>query len=119
LWAAAANDQITYHFHLSLYAVTWFFRVAVFAGPVLAYTLTKRICLGLTYREREAAEHGRETGRIVMSPDGGFTEITEPVTVTASALPPRVGIGDLTGAGPGQAPEQRATHDPAAPTSGM
>jgi ubiquinol-cytochrome c reductase cytochrome b subunit len=88
LWAAAANDQFAYHFHLSLYAVTWFFRVAVFAGPVLAYTLTRRICLGLTYWERETAEHGRETGRIVMSPDGGFTEVTEPVAATASALDP-------------------------------
>ncbi|GAA2103470.1 cytochrome b [Actinomadura alba] len=92
LWAAASNDQIAYHFHLSLYTVTWFFRVAVFAGPVLAYTLTRRICLGLTYREQEAAEHGRQTGRIVMSPNGGFTEVTEPVAV-ASAPGPRVGIG--------------------------
>ncbi len=33
LWAAAGNDQIAYHFHLDLYAVTWFFRAAVFAGP--------------------------------------------------------------------------------------
>jgi ubiquinol-cytochrome c reductase cytochrome b subunit len=78
LWAAAANDQIAYHLHLDLYAVTWFFRIAVFAGPLLAYTLTQRICLGLTARERDEAEHGRPTGRIVMSPDGGFSEITEP-----------------------------------------
>src|SRR5207344_3644998 len=41
LWAAAANDQIAYHFHLDLYTITWFFRVAVFAGPLLAYTLTQ------------------------------------------------------------------------------
>jgi ubiquinol-cytochrome c reductase cytochrome b subunit len=79
LWAAAANDQIAYHFHLDLYAVTWFFRVAVFAGPLLAYTLTQRICIGLTRREREEAEHGRPTGRIVMTSDGGFREVTEPV----------------------------------------
>jgi ubiquinol-cytochrome c reductase cytochrome b subunit len=78
LWAAAANDQIAYHFHLDLYSVTWFFRVAVFAGPLLAYTLTQRICHGLTSREQEEAEHGRKTGRIVMSPGGGFSEITEP-----------------------------------------
>jgi ubiquinol-cytochrome c reductase cytochrome b subunit len=39
LWAAAANDQIAYHLQLDLYAVTWFFRIAVFAGPPLAYTL--------------------------------------------------------------------------------
>src|SRR6266568_950013 len=79
LWAAAANDQIAYHLQLDLYAVTWFFRIAVFAGPPLAYTLTQRICLGLTRQERDEAEHGHPTGRIVMSPDGGFSEITEPV----------------------------------------
>jgi ubiquinol-cytochrome c reductase cytochrome b subunit len=78
LWAAAANDQIAYHFQLDLYAVTWFFRIAVIAGPPLAYALTQRICLGLTARERDEAEHGRPTGRIVMSPGGGFSEITEP-----------------------------------------
>jgi ubiquinol-cytochrome c reductase cytochrome b subunit len=79
LWAAAANDQIAYHFQLDLYAVNWFFRLAVFAGPLLAYTITQRICLGLTYRDQDEAEHGHKTGRIVMSPDGGFSEITEPV----------------------------------------
>jgi ubiquinol-cytochrome c reductase cytochrome b subunit len=80
LWAAAANDQIAYHFSLDLYAVTWFFRVAVLAGPPLAYALTQRICLGLARREREEAEHGHKTGRIVMSPNGGYSEITRPVT---------------------------------------
>jgi ubiquinol-cytochrome c reductase cytochrome b subunit len=79
LWAAAANDQIAYHLHIGLYTVTWVFRVAVFAGPVLAFVLTRRICRGLSAREREEAEHGHETGRIVMSPDGGFSEISEPV----------------------------------------
>jgi ubiquinol-cytochrome c reductase cytochrome b subunit len=79
LWAAAANDQIAYHLQVDLYAVTWFFRLAVFAGPLLAYTLTQRICLGLVRRELDEAKHGRKTGRIVMSPDGGFSEITEPV----------------------------------------
>ena len=79
LWAAAANDQIAHQIGLNLYAVTWSFRIAVLAGPPLAYTLTQRICVGLTRREREETEHGRPTGRIVMSPDGGFSEITGPV----------------------------------------
>ncbi len=79
LWAASSNDQIAYHIGLDLYTVTWFFRVTVFAGPPLAYTLTQRICLGLTRREREETKHGRKTGRIVMSPDGGFSEITQPI----------------------------------------
>jgi ubiquinol-cytochrome c reductase cytochrome b subunit len=79
LWAAAANDQIAYHLSISLYAVTWFFRVAVLAGPVLAYMITERMCLGLARRDRDEAEHGRETGRIVMTPEGGYREIREPV----------------------------------------
>jgi ubiquinol-cytochrome c reductase cytochrome b subunit len=37
------------------------------------------MCLGLARRDRDEAEHGRETGRIVMSPDGGYHEIREPV----------------------------------------
>ena len=78
LWAAAANDQIAYHFQLSLYGVTWFFRLAVFAGPLLAYIITLRIHLGLTRREEYEAAHGRETGRIVMDPGGGFHELHEP-----------------------------------------
>jgi ubiquinol-cytochrome c reductase cytochrome b subunit len=79
LWAAAANDQIAYHLQTDLYAVTWFFRVAVLVGPLLAYTLTQRICFGLLRRDRDEAEHGRPTGLIVMTPEGGFREVTEPV----------------------------------------
>jgi ubiquinol-cytochrome c reductase cytochrome b subunit len=79
LWAAAANDQIALHFRLSLYSVTWFFRLAVLVGPVLAYGLTRRICLGLADREWAEDEHGHETGRIVMDSHGGFHEITVPV----------------------------------------
>jgi len=79
LWAAAANDEIADHARLSLFAVIWFFRVAVLAGPVLAFAVTRRMCLGLAGRDRDEAGRGRETGRIVMDPDGGYREIREPV----------------------------------------
>ena len=79
LWAAAANDEIAYHLQLPLYAVTWVFRVLVLIGPVLAFALTRMICHVAESRRRDEAEHGIETGRIVMTPEGGFTEIREPV----------------------------------------
>jgi len=41
--------------------------------------ITERMCLGLSRRDRDEAEHGRETGRIVMTPEGGYQEIREPV----------------------------------------
>jgi ubiquinol-cytochrome c reductase cytochrome b subunit len=73
LWAAAANDEIAYYLHISLYAVTWVFRVAVLVGPVLAFVLIRMICHVAQARRRDKAEHGVETGRIVMTPEGGFT----------------------------------------------
>ena len=78
LWAAAANDEIAFHLQLSLYTVTWVFRVLVLTGPVLAFSLTRMICHVTEARRRDEAEHGIETGRIVMTPAGGFTEIREP-----------------------------------------
>jgi len=90
LWAAAANDQIAYHLHLDLYTVTWSFRVLVLAGPALAFLLTRVICHALADRRRDEELHGRETGRIVMNPQGGYTEIREPAHRAAapSAGPP-------------------------------
>ena len=91
LWAAAANDQIAYHLHLDLYMVTWIFRVLVLAGPVLAFGLTRVISHALASQRDDEERHGRETGRIVMNPHGGYDEIREPAHRTAppSADPPR------------------------------
>jgi hypothetical protein len=59
--------------------VTWVFRVLVLTGPVLAFALTRMICHMTEACRQDEAEHGIETGRIVMSPEGGFTEIREKV----------------------------------------
>jgi ubiquinol-cytochrome c reductase cytochrome b subunit len=85
LWAAAANDQIAYHLQIPLFTVTWFFRIAVLAGPVLAFGLTRVICHAQADRRRDEELHGRETGRIVRNPQGGYTEIREPAH---QAVPP-------------------------------
>jgi len=85
LWAASANDQIAYHLQVPLYTVTWMFRVLVLAWPALAFLLTRVFCHALADRRRDEELHGRETGRIVMDPQGGYTEIRE-------AGPPRGAI---------------------------
>ncbi|MEV6148767.1 cytochrome b N-terminal domain-containing protein [Nonomuraea sp. NPDC052129] len=74
LWAAAANDQLAHHFSLSLFAVTWFFRIALIAGPVVVFEVTRRICLALRAQEREVRTHGIETGMVRRSPLGEYTE---------------------------------------------
>ncbi|MFI6321086.1 cytochrome bc complex cytochrome b subunit [Nonomuraea sp. NPDC050556] len=64
LWAAAANDQIAYNFHFSLFSVTWFFRVAVLVVPALVFVLVRKFA----FQERQADE----SGVIIMTPGGGF-----------------------------------------------
>ena len=84
LWAAAGNDVIADRFDVSLFATTWFFRVALLAGPPLAFAVTRRLCLGLQRRDLLLLEHGVETGIIVRSPSGGFGERTRPLPAEAA-----------------------------------
>ena len=79
-WLAGGNDIIATHFHLSMDALTWTFRVLVFLGPVIAFWCTKRIALGLQRRDKDKVLHGRETGIIKVSLDGEFTEVHEPLS---------------------------------------
>ncbi|GAA2018026.1 ubiquinol-cytochrome c reductase cytochrome b subunit [Catenulispora yoronensis] len=75
LWATASADTVATHFHLSVEDVLHAFQVLVLAGPVVAFDVTRRICLGLQRRDRDIALHGRESGVIVATEDGGFAEV--------------------------------------------
>jgi ubiquinol-cytochrome c reductase cytochrome b subunit len=80
LWMAGGNDIVATQFHISLNGVTWFMRIAVILGPVLAFFVTKRICLGLQRRDRETLLHGYETGVILRSPEGAYSERHLPIS---------------------------------------
>ena len=86
LWAEGANDVIASTLRMPLYTVTWIARGLVIAGPVVAFIVTRRVCLGLQRRDAETLEHGVETGIIRQLPDGGFTEVREPVGDEARAV---------------------------------
>jgi ubiquinol-cytochrome c reductase cytochrome b subunit len=81
-----ANDLIADHLDIPLYTVTWIARVAVFVGPVVAYFVTKRICLGLQRKDRELLHHGLETGIIRQLPSGEFIEVHRPVSEDLRAI---------------------------------
>src|SRR5829696_138445 len=104
LWLGGGNDIIATQFDVSLNAVTYFLRVAVFVGPVLAFLLTKRICIGLQRADHERLLHGAETGVIERDPSGRYSERHRPITVgeqfaltqhaEQDALVPVAGDGD-------------------------
>jgi ubiquinol-cytochrome c reductase cytochrome b subunit len=79
---AGGNDLIADHFHISLYATTWIFRISFVVVPPIVFWATRRVCLGLQRKDLHSAEHGYETGRIVMLPHGEFIEVE-------AALPPQ------------------------------
>jgi ubiquinol-cytochrome c reductase cytochrome b subunit len=86
LWAESANDVIADNLHLSLYTLTWAARVLIFAGPALAYLITKRVCLGLQRKDQEELRHGYETGIVRQLPGGEFTEVHKPVNEEKQAV---------------------------------
>jgi ubiquinol-cytochrome c reductase cytochrome b subunit len=120
LWLAGGNDIIAHHFQIDLYTTTWIARIAIFAGPVIAYRVTKRICLGLQRKDVALLEHGVETGIIRQLPSGEFTELTRPLAEDLRAvLQARTELEQL--AAPNSAPGQPGDADsvpaPAARTS--
>jgi ubiquinol-cytochrome c reductase cytochrome b subunit len=60
--------------------VTWFLRIAVFLGPVLAFWVTRRIAISLQRADNDRLLHGLETGVIVRSTEGKYTERHEPIS---------------------------------------
>ncbi|GAA1169544.1 cytochrome b [Nesterenkonia xinjiangensis] len=74
MWGMGSNDLIATHFHLSLNDITYWSRVLIFVGPIIAFMLTKRICLSLQRKDRETVLHGHEAGVIEMLPHGEFRE---------------------------------------------
>ncbi|MFE7565240.1 cytochrome bc complex cytochrome b subunit [Kitasatospora sp. NPDC057500] len=79
LLAAGGNDLLATHFHLSINAITIAARIGFFVGPVIAFVITKRWCLGLQRRDREKVLHGRETGVIKRLQHGEFVEVHAPL----------------------------------------
>ncbi|WZX00334.1 ubiquinol-cytochrome c reductase cytochrome b subunit [Propioniciclava soli] len=79
-WINGANDIIATQFNVSLNAVTVAIRVLVFVAPVIAFIVTRRICLSLQRADRERVLHGSESGILVRDPEGGYAEAHAPIS---------------------------------------
>jgi len=74
-----ANDLFAFKLDISLNVMTWVGRVLSIIGPVIAYVVTYRLCLGLQHADRAVLEHGIETGILRRLPNGEFIEIHQPL----------------------------------------
>ncbi|MFF9564719.1 cytochrome bc complex cytochrome b subunit [Leifsonia sp. NPDC014704] len=75
LWGAGSADLVATHFHLTVESVVAGYQALVVLGPVVAFVVTRRVCLALQKRDRDILLHGYETGRIVRLPGGEYVEV--------------------------------------------
>jgi ubiquinol-cytochrome c reductase cytochrome b subunit len=81
LWAAGGNDILAVVFSLNLNYITWFMRFAIFIGPVIAFIIARRWCISLQRQDEGKLLHGYETGVIMRSPEGAYSERHLPISV--------------------------------------
>ena len=74
-----ANDLFAFKLDISLNVMTWAGRILSIIGPVIAYVVTYRLCLGLQHADRAVLEHGIETGILKRLPSGEFIEVHQPL----------------------------------------
>lgn len=80
LWAAGGNDIIAVKLGLSMEGITYFMRVGIFVIPVIVFIFVKRWCISLQRQDNATLLHGYETGVIMRSPEGGYTERHLPIS---------------------------------------
>jgi ubiquinol-cytochrome c reductase cytochrome b subunit len=78
LWLAGASDLVTLHFDVAFEHQVVALRTLALLGPLVAFPITRQICLGLVERERDELSEGIETGVITRDVSGGYTEVHRP-----------------------------------------
>jgi ubiquinol-cytochrome c reductase cytochrome b subunit len=81
-WLAGGNDLIAIKLHSSINNITYALRVLVFVGPAIAFFITRRWCIALQRHDNETLLHGYETGVLMRSPEGGYSEKHLPINET-------------------------------------
>jgi ubiquinol-cytochrome c reductase cytochrome b subunit len=79
LLVAGGQDLMADTFALSVNGLNLVLRILFFVLPVIAFVVTKRLCIGLQLRERELLTEGEETGLVRQDLAGGFDEPNRPL----------------------------------------
>ncbi|MET4648020.1 MULTISPECIES: cytochrome bc complex cytochrome b subunit [Streptomyces] len=83
LLVAGGNDVVAFSFRASIEVMTWILRIALIVAPLLAFALTKRLCLALQMRDRRRLTEGEETGQVTQSVNGDLAEGHRALSPTA------------------------------------
>src|SRR3546814_13406 len=73
-WSSYLCSSDLVLFHLNLNHITYFMRAAIFIIPPLVYIFVRRWCISLQRHDNEMLTHGYESGIIMRSAEGGYSE---------------------------------------------
>jgi ubiquinol-cytochrome c reductase cytochrome b subunit len=76
VFVAGSADQVAVHFQIPYVEQVWFFRIATFVVPVLAFFVTRRVCRELAASEAHPLR-GWSGSAIRRTPAGGFERVGE------------------------------------------
>jgi ubiquinol-cytochrome c reductase cytochrome b subunit len=100
LLLAGGQDVIADVLNVSVNTVNWVLRVSFFLAPLIAFWLTKRLCLALQAHDRQLLTEGEESGEIHQTLEGAFVESHEPLaterayTLMLRDIPPPLPVSD-------------------------
>ncbi|MFJ4572402.1 cytochrome bc complex cytochrome b subunit [Streptomyces sp. NPDC088846] len=80
LLVAGGNDVSAFIFRVSVETLTWILRTALIAGPVIAFMVTKRVCLAMQAHDRRLLEEGEAKGRVSQSVYGRISDSHQPLS---------------------------------------
>ncbi|MEU9058861.1 ubiquinol-cytochrome c reductase cytochrome b subunit [Streptomyces sp. NPDC048430] len=83
LLVAGGDDVVAFAFRISIETTTWILRIALIVAPLLAFAVTKRLCLALQMRDRRRLTEGEETGQVTQSVSGALSEGHRDLSPTA------------------------------------
>ncbi|MER7775836.1 cytochrome b N-terminal domain-containing protein [Streptomyces sp. NPDC096191] len=79
LLLAGRQDVLAHTFRVSLNTLTWCLRVTVLFGPLVAFWLTRRVCLALQWHDRSRLSQCDERGDLEQSMEGDYRETRGPI----------------------------------------
>ncbi|MHC3474794.1 cytochrome bc1 complex cytochrome b subunit [Streptomyces sp. 7R007] len=80
LLMAGGQDVLAWVFDVPFEVYTWVLRIGIVVLPLLAYRLTKRLCLGLQARDRTRLQRGEPTAVVRLGADGGYERAHRPLS---------------------------------------
>jgi ubiquinol-cytochrome c reductase cytochrome b subunit len=86
LQLAGADDVIAYHLNVPFEDLVWTFRGGFFVFPVIAYAVTRHVCLALQRSDRRSLRRGTDYGIAAQRGGTAYTGVSKPVPAGIRAI---------------------------------